>query len=109
MSTAQHIAERYVAVWNETDADQRAAMLREDWADNARYVDPIASVTGLADIGTLIANVQQRFPGYRFVLASQPNGYDNHVRFSWTLGPAAATPPIEGSDVVVTDGGASRR
>jgi SnoaL-like domain len=105
MSNAQHIAERYIAAWNETDAARRRALVCEGWAKDASYVDPMASVSGSDDICALIEGVQARFPGFRFALAGRPDGHGEHVRFSWTLGPAGVAPPIEGSDVVVTRGG----
>ena len=104
MSDPKNVADRYLAAWNETDADRRQAMLRQHWSANATYVDPMASVAGLDDIGKLIGGVQQRFPGFQFTLLGRPEGHGKHVRFSWSLGPAGVEPPIEGSDVVVIDG-----
>ena len=52
------------------------------------------------EIDGLIFGVQTRFPGFRFALVGEPNGHGGHVRFSWSLGPANAEPPIEGSDVI---------
>ncbi|GGF03918.1 hypothetical protein GCM10011611_06740 [Aliidongia dinghuensis] len=104
-SSAQQIAERYIAAWNETDADRRAALLGQDWAEDAVYVDPMGRAAGQRDIGALIGAVQQRFPGFRFALVRPADGHGDHVRFSWSLGPAGAAPPIEGSDVLVLDGG----
>ena len=105
MSQAQHIADRYIAAWNETDADRRMALLSEDWTDDAAYIDPLTKVAGRGEIGALIAGVQTRFPGFRFALSGRPDGHGDHVRFSWSLGPAGVEPPIEGSDVVMTYGG----
>ena len=36
--------------------------------------------------------------GLRFHLLGQPNGYGEHVRFSWGLGPDGADSPIKGTD-----------
>ncbi|HLZ64884.1 MAG TPA: nuclear transport factor 2 family protein [Aliidongia sp.] len=105
MSDAQHIADRYIALWNETDADRRMALLRQDWAEDALYVDPMGKAGGRTDIDAMIDAVQQRFPGFRFALTRPADGHGDHVRFSWSLGPAGAEPPIEGSDVLVLDGG----
>lgn len=63
-----HLAMRYIALWNETDATRRRALLAKDWTPNATYADPLAQRTGYAEIDTLIAAVQARFPGYRFAL-----------------------------------------
>ena len=32
MSTANEIAENYIATWNETDADARAALIARHWS-----------------------------------------------------------------------------
>ena len=99
------IAERYIAAWNEADPARRRAILAESWSPQATYIDPLASVEGHDGVDALIAGVQQRFPGFGFKLLGEPNGYGDQVRFSWTLGPAAGEPPIQGSDVVTLKGG----
>ncbi len=101
MTQARHIAERYIATWNEADADRRLAALQENWSEDATYADPLATASGRAEIGALIGGVHARFPGFQFALLGAPDGHGDHVRFSWTLGPADGPAPIEGSDVVV--------
>jgi hypothetical protein len=99
------VAEAYLATWNETDPARRDALIARHWAEGATYVDPLAEVAGAGQIGTLIAGVQQRFPGFRFALKGRADGYADRVRFSWSLGPAgSADAPIEGSDVVTVEG-----
>ena len=106
MTDASKIAENYIAAWNETDADRRMALLARDWAAGVSYVDPIMSGKGHAEISALIGGVHERFPGFRFALLGEPDGYDGHARFSWGLGPAGSDDaPIKGSDVVVLEGG----
>jgi hypothetical protein len=105
MSDLQEIAQRYIAAWNEADAGRRAALLGRDWAEDARYVDPLGQAVGRAEIGAMIGAVQQRFPGFRFTLLRPADGHGDHVRFSWSLGPDGIEPPIEGSDVLVLEDG----
>ena len=104
MSDFQNIAARYIALWNEREASVRARLLEEDWARGATYCDPMAQVAGHSDISALIGAVQARFPEFRFELTSVPNGYGEHLRFSWGLGPIGVDPVIEGSDVVTLEG-----
>lgn len=104
MNDARHIAENYIAVWNETDSAKRAAQLRQNWSNAAVYTDPMAKASGSVEIDALIGGVQARFPGFRFALTSDPNGHGEFIRFSWSLGPAGTEAPIEGSDVVVMHG-----
>ena len=101
MTDAKHIAKRYIATWNEQNADRRAQLLRETWDAKAVYVDTMANVTGHDEIAALIGGVQQRFPGFVFTLLGTADGYGDYVRFSWSLGPAGAAAPVEGIDVVM--------
>ena len=105
MSDALSIARSYLQVWNETDAARRAELLGSTFHDDARYVDPMMKGEGAEQIGTLVAAVHERFPGFRFTLRGQPDGHGEHVRFQWSLGPDGQAAPIEGSDVVRLDGG----
>jgi hypothetical protein len=59
-------------------------------------------------IDALVAGVQQRFPDFRFALIGEPNGYGDHVRFSWGLGPDGVDSPIKGTDFAVLNGGRIR-
>lgn len=100
MTDPTTVATTYLRAWNETDTARRAALLRDGWSEDARYVDPLMSGRGAEQIGQLIGGVHERFPGFRFALLGEPNGHGDHVRFAWSLGPAGAEPPIKGSDVV---------
>ena len=52
----------------------------------------------------LIAAVQARFPDFRFALTGRPDGYGDHVRFSWELGPEGGEGFVKGTDFAVLDG-----
>lgn len=105
MTDVNQIADRYVAVWNETDPARRGALLAEGWCDDATYVDPLASGSGHDQIGALIGAVQDRFPGFRFTRDGGADGYGDKVRFSWALGPETEPDMIKGTDfAVVVDG-----
>ncbi len=105
MNTVVQIADRYIATWNETDAGRRQALLAEAWAEGATYTDPLAHGKGRNEIGALIGAVQQRFPGFRFALDGKPDGYGDHVRFSWMLGPSGEADMIKGTDFAVVENG----
>jgi hypothetical protein len=56
---------------------------------------------GHSGLAHLIAGAQAQFPGFRFALAGPVDAVGDHVRFSWTLGPAgasAAAAPVAGTD-----------
>ena len=105
MTDAKRIADRYIAVWNETDPVRRTSLLAEDWSADATYVDPLMSGQGREEIGALIGAVHTRFPGFRFKLAGTADGHGDRVRFSWALGPDSEPDMIVGTDFVVLDNG----
>lgn len=104
MIQAGEIADRYIAVWNETDAERRRALIAENWAESATYVDPLMQGQGHDQIGALIGAVHARFPGFRFSLDGRADGYGDKVRFSWALGPEGQADMIKGTDFVVLEG-----
>ena len=102
------IANRYIAVWNETNAERRQRLLEADWAADAHYADPLMQATGHEQISTLVGAVHQRYPGFRFKLFGNADAHGDNVRFSWTLGPSGAEDMIQGTDFVRLDGGKLR-
>lgn len=109
MNTAAHdaatIAQRYIAVWNETDDARRTALIEAGWTADARYVDPIAQASGREQISALVGAVQQRYPGFRFHLFGKAEAHGDNLRFSWTLGPSGAEDLIQGTDFAQLDAG----
>ena len=108
MTDANAIASRYIDLWNERSPNRRREILSESWASDAKYIDPLMSGDGHDGVDALVAGVQQRFPNFRFKLLGQPNGFGDHVRFSWGLGPDGADSPIKGTDFAVIDNGKIR-
>jgi len=98
MTDPKTVANRYINLWNERAAGRRREILKQNWTDDAKYVDPLMSGDGHDGVDALIAGVQQRFPDFRFQLIGEPDGFDDHVRFSWELGPDGADSPIKGTD-----------
>jgi hypothetical protein len=104
MSDFTTLAERYIAAWNETDAQARRRAVEELYTEDARYVDPLVEAAGREGIAATIGAVQAQFPGFVFRLAGPVDGHHEQARFSWELGPADGPAPIAGFDVAVTDG-----
>jgi hypothetical protein len=105
---AARVAEQYIALWNETDAARRLALLETHWTSDARYVDPLMQGGGRTQISALVGGVHQRYPGFRFKLKGQADAHGEHLRFSWTLGPSGAEDLIEGTDFVRLEAGKVR-
>ena len=101
MTDINKIARGYIELWNERTPSRRREMLSINWTTDASYADPMMSGEGHDGVDALIAGVQQRFPEFTFKLIGEPNGFGDHLRFSWGLGPDGADSPIKGTDFAV--------
>ncbi len=104
MTDVAALIDRYVAAWNETDPEQRRALIAETWTEDAGYLDPLMAGEGRAGIDAMIAGVQARFPGHRFRRAGEVDAHHDRVRFGWELGPDHGPALAGGLDVGVLDG-----
>jgi hypothetical protein len=98
MSDAKDLVDRYIAIWNDTDAASRRALIARTWTEDAQYVDPLMQSQGQPGIDAMIAGVQQRFPDFRFSLLGKPDAHADRLRFSWGLGPQGSEAVIKGTD-----------
>jgi hypothetical protein len=96
--TPTAIVHSYIASWNERDPEARFALVAATFADDAHYLDPLMSGSGISGIDAMIATAQQQFPGHHFTLADGPDAHNNHIRFSWTLAPAGEEAVAGGTD-----------
>jgi hypothetical protein len=109
MADIQDIVERYIATFNEGDADRRRAKLAALYSPEGTYTDPHVELRGPEQIDAFIASTQERFPGYEFRLGGPVDSHHNQARFQWHAGPAGeAEPTFVGFDVLVADDGKVR-
>jgi hypothetical protein len=94
------VAQDYIDVWNETDADKRAERASRVFSDDVLYSDPLVDVSGLDALLATIAGAQQQFPDFAFRLGDAVDGHHQQMRFTWYLGPDGQDAPIVGFDVV---------
>jgi hypothetical protein len=105
MSTVTELIDRYFAMWNETDAKARRALIAETWTENASYLDPALQGQGHAGIDAMVQGVHARFPGHRFRRTSDIDAHHDRVRFSWELSPDGGPAIVKGIDFgVIADG-----
>ena len=97
------VVDRYLAVWNEPDEPTRRKAVDDLFADNIRYVDPLAAVEGREALTALIGAVQQQFPGHTFAPAGPVDGHHDQVRFTWALTATPGDPLVIGFDVAELD------
>jgi ketosteroid isomerase-like protein len=93
------LVSRYLAAWNETDPDARRRIIADVFSDDARYVDPLADVTGHDGIAAVIAGAQAQFPGLRFTPGEVLDTHHDIARFTWHLGSGDGEPFVVGFDV----------
>jgi len=103
MNDFETVVKRYLALWNETDARARRAAIDEVFADGVRYVDPMAEVTGRAELDGLIAAVHAQFPGMVFTAAGPVDAHHDQARFTWRLGQPGGEALVVGFDVAELD------
>jgi len=104
MSNLTSLVDRYIAMWNETDAKRRRAPIAEVWTEGASYRDPQLEGDGRAGIDAMVERVQAAYPGYRFKRISEVDSHHDQIRFAWELGPEAGPLFVRGVDVGVVAG-----
>ena len=102
---APELVERYLDAWNETDPETRHSAVASVWTEDAKYVDPLTSVSGQDEISALIGAVQQQAPDHVFrLLDDRIDAHHNVMRLSWELVPASGGESLAiGFDVAVTE------
>jgi hypothetical protein len=98
MNTLTDLVDRYIATWNETDGGRRRDLIAQTWIEGASYLDPILQGDGRDGIDSMIASVQERFPGHRFRRTSEVESHHDRVRFTWELVPAEGDAVVRGTD-----------
>ena len=104
MSDPNQIVERYLAAFNETEADRRRALLAQLYTNDSTYTDPHVEARGPEEMDAFIAQTQQRFPGFTFRLGGPVDAHHEQARFQWHAGPPEQPDRYVGFDVIVTNG-----
>lgn len=109
MSTATTV-DTYLAALSETNETVRTNLVREAWAEDGQFFDPLLEASGHSAIGDLAVTVTEHYPGHTF---RRTTGIDIHhgiIRFGWELVAEDGTVAVAGLDVGVLaeDGRLSR-
>lgn len=104
MTKHTELVDRYIAMWNETDAARRRDLIAHVWTRDGSYVDPVMQGDGHGGIDTMVQGVQARFPGHRFTRTSEVDVHHDRLRFAWELGPAGGAAIVKGVDFGVVAG-----
>jgi hypothetical protein len=103
---AEDLAERYVAMWNETDAAARRRRIDELFAPDGAYVNEASTTRGRAAIEAEASAARDATiaKGFRFSTAGFSQAHHNVAQFQWRLRPVAGGPDaVVGSDLVILD------
>jgi SnoaL-like domain len=92
------LVDRYIAMWNETDAGRRRGLIAKIWADGASYLDPVLSGEGLDGIDAMVKAVHEKYPGHRFKRTGDVNAHHDRAQFAWELGPEGGPALVKGVD-----------
>lgn len=116
MSAAQHstrtveqlMHRSLLEVFNERDADRRAAAIAAVYTPDVTFHEPDAAIHGPAALGVRVQQLLDRAPGWVF----QPSGTAsvNHDlgRLTWRFGPEGGPAVVTGMDVAIVDAGRIR-
>jgi hypothetical protein len=103
MSDLTTTIDTYFAAWNETDADQRAALIEKVWAPTGHLVDPPLTGEGHQGISEMIAIAHGQFPGCKFRRVSAVDAHHGYLRVAWELVQPDGAVAVAGTDVGAVD------
>jgi hypothetical protein len=92
METAQQCADRYVAVWNESNADARRATIARLWTEGGRHYMGERAAEGYAALEKRITGSYERSVrdgGNLFHAMKDARSLRDIVAFGWEMAPAA--------------------
>ena len=99
------LAENLTSIFNQRNAKQRKAALKELWAVDGVLWSAEVTYLGHKDIEGAVASVLRRYPEYDFALVGEIDEIPNAVRSRWSFGALGTPPAITGMDVLVASNG----
>jgi hypothetical protein len=110
MATPEQLLDRMLhEVFDEPDADRRAAVIAEVFTADTAFVDAERSVRGRTELAAEVTGLLAQGPGLVFTPTGSFRGVGDLGMRSWALGPPGGDPVLRGLDVVhVVDGRIAR-
>ena len=93
------LADRYLAAWNEPDADRRNALIAKAWEPDGTYLDPMFASESHAGISEMIAGFLGAYPGHTFTRVGEVEEHHDRLRFRWQLTNADGEVQMLGTDI----------
>jgi hypothetical protein len=91
MTAINELVQRYVALWNERDADLRRQEIVTLWTEDGAHFTKSLEARGHDAIAERVASAHARFVGsgqYVFRAIDNVDSHHDTVRFNWTMAPA---------------------
>ncbi|WP_298848341.1 nuclear transport factor 2 family protein [uncultured Ruegeria sp.] len=92
----------YGAAWQEKSAEKRLEFLTRCFAENGRYVDPTAEVSGREQLNAHIGEILQSTNG-RVDITSSPVSHHDVVHFMWHMVAPDGAIMVAGHDFIRVD------
>lgn len=92
MTDMRQFVDRYIAIWNESDADKRRATIRALWQEDARHLARTIEAAGHDGIERRVATAYERWvkeKGNIFRLRDGVDGHHGTIKLRWEMLPAA--------------------
>ena len=86
------LAQRYAAIWNETDAAQRRRQIAALWTKDAVHYVQVREVRGHAALEERVLEAHEKWvlqAGFLFKFVGAAVGLHNSVKFNWIMLPKA--------------------
>jgi len=97
MDKFKEFTERYVAVWNEPDAERRRGQVRRLWTEDGAHLGPTLEARGHAELEARVTRSNDRWIKERdciFVSAGNAESHHDSIRMNWVMTPRAGGEPI---------------
>lgn len=85
MSAYSENLEKMLAVWNTTDAAEKAALVETALEHNVHFVDPNHNIIGRRAFLDMVDQVQSEIPGAVYSRASKLDVQNNFCRYHWAI------------------------
>ena len=92
MIDAKELVSRYVAVWNEPDAQARRKEIAALWKEDGAHYTKSIEARGYDALEARVASAYERFVGngrYVFRAIDNVDCHHNTVKFNWAMVPAS--------------------
>src|SRR5687767_12507698 len=90
-----------VEVFGERDAERRAKVIREIYAEDVTFADPDEVVVGRDGLDRKAQGLLDGAPGFVFTPAGEVRVVQNLALLAWHFGPEAGPPAVSGTDISI--------